>query len=67
MAAYLMFGTYSPEAMRAISSKRSDGAQEVIGKYGGEFKAAYALLGEVDLLVMADLPDMEHAMRLRRL
>ena len=63
MATYLMFGTYSPEAMRAISSKRTDEAQEVIRKYGGELKAAFALLGEVDLVVIVDLPDTEHAMQ----
>jgi uncharacterized protein with GYD domain len=63
MATYLMFGTYSPEAMRAISSKRTDEAQGVIRKYGGELKAAFALLGEVDLVVIVDLPDTEHAMQ----
>jgi hypothetical protein len=35
LAIYLMFGTCSPEAMRAISSKRTDEAQETIRKYGG--------------------------------
>jgi len=64
MATYLMFGTYSPEAMRAVSSKRTDEAQAVIRKYGGEYKAAYALLGEVDLVVIVDLPDTEHAMQI---
>lgn len=58
-----MFGTYSVDGMPAISSKRTDEAQAVIKKYGGELKAAYALLGEVDLVVIVDLPDTEHAMQ----
>jgi uncharacterized protein with GYD domain len=63
MATYIMFGTYTPEAMRAVSSKRTNEAQAVIKQCGGELKAAYALLGEVDLVVILDLPDTEHAMQ----
>lgn len=63
MAIYFMFGTYSPEAMRAVSSKRTEEAQSVIKKFGGELKSAYALLGEVDLVAIVDLPDTEHAMQ----
>ena len=63
MATFVMFGTYSPEAMRAVSSKRSDEAEAVIKKHGGELKAVYALLGEVDLVVIVDLPDTERAMQ----
>jgi uncharacterized protein with GYD domain len=63
MATYIMLGTYSPEAMRAVSSKRTEKAEALIKKNGGELKAAYALLGEVDLVVIVDLPDTEHAMQ----
>lgn len=63
MAIYVMFGTYTPEALRAVSSERSDEAQAVVKKYGGELKAVYALLGEVDLVVIVELPDTERAMQ----
>jgi len=63
MAIYLMFGTYSSEALRAISSERTDEAAAVIKEHGGELKAVYALLGEVDLVVIVDFPDIEHAMQ----
>jgi uncharacterized protein with GYD domain len=63
MATYLMFGTYSPEAMKAVSAKRTDDAMALIKKHGGEFKVGYALLGEVDLVVIVDLPDTERAMQ----
>jgi len=63
MASYLMFGKYSPEALKAVSAKRSDDAVALINEYGGEFKAGYALLGDVDLVVIVDLPDTERAMQ----
>lgn len=63
MATYVMFGKYSPEAIKAISAKRTDEALALVKKYGGEFKAGYALLGEVDLVVILDLPDTERAIQ----
>lgn len=64
MATFLMFGNYSAAALKAISAKRSDEAQALISRYGGEFRAAYALLGDVDLVVILEAPDTEHAMRI---
>lgn len=63
MATYLMFGRYSPEALSKISSKRTAGAAALIKKHGGELKAGYALLGKEDLVLVADLPDLETAMK----
>ncbi len=63
MATYLMFGKYSPESAKAISAKRTSQAADLIKKYGGEFKTGYALLGEVDLVLVVDLPDTERAMQ----
>ncbi len=63
MATYLMFGKYSLESVKAISAKRSVQAMELIKKSGGQVKAGYALLGKVDLVLVVDLPDTEHAMQ----
>ena len=63
MVTYLMFGTLTPEATKAISAQRTDESLAIIKKYGGEFKAAYALLGDVDYVVIVDLPDTERAMQ----
>lgn len=63
MGTYVMFGRYSPEALRAVTSKRTDEADAVIRKHGGELKAVYALLGELDLVVVVELPDTERAMQ----
>jgi uncharacterized protein with GYD domain len=58
-----MFGKYSPESAKAISAKRTTQATDVIKKYGGQFKTGYALLGDVDLVLVVDLPDTQRAMQ----
>ena len=63
MATYLMFGKYSLEAVKAISAKRTDEATALIKQQGGELKAGYALLGDIDLVLIVDLPDTERAMK----
>jgi uncharacterized protein with GYD domain len=63
MATYLMFGKYSSEAVKAISSKRTDRAAALIKQNGGELKGGYALLGKTDLVLIVDLPDTERAMK----
>jgi len=64
MATYLMFGKYTLEALKGISAKRTDEAQALIKQHGGTLKAAYALLGETDLVLIVDLPDNGQAMKL---
>jgi len=63
MATYLMFGKYSASAVRAISAKRTDEAAALIKQHGGKLKAGYALLGDVDLVLVVELPDTEHVMQ----
>lgn len=62
MGTYVMFGKYSIEGMKGISASRSEEAKSILRKHGGELRAAYALLGAVDLLLIADLPDTARAM-----
>jgi uncharacterized protein with GYD domain len=63
MATYFMFGKYSLEAVKAINPKRTDDAVALIRQNGGELKSGYALLGDVDLVLIVDLPDTERAMK----
>ena len=63
MATYFMFGKYSMEGMKGINPKRTDKTMEIIKQNGGEVKAAYALLGETDLVLILNLPDMASAMK----
>jgi uncharacterized protein with GYD domain len=63
MATFFMFGKYSLEGMKGISAKRTAKTFDLISKHGGEFKAGYALLGDVDLVLIVDLPDTGQAMK----
>jgi len=51
-----MFGKYSPEAIKGISSERTKKANDAILKLGGEIVAQYALLGDKDLVFIVNLP-----------
>lgn len=63
MQTYIMFGTMTQAARKAVSAKRTLDAIALIKQHGGEYKAGYALLGDVDFMVIVDLPDTEHAMQ----
>jgi uncharacterized protein with GYD domain len=63
MATFLMFGKYSAEAAKKISSKRTKDVVNLIKKFGGKVKAMYALLGERDLVFILTFPEMEQAMK----
>jgi uncharacterized protein with GYD domain len=63
MATYFMFGKYSTEGMRGISAGRTNKTLALIKKHGGEFKAGYALLGDVDLVLIVDMLDTGQAMK----
>jgi uncharacterized protein with GYD domain len=62
MATFVMFGRYSVDAMRNISAERTQDATAVIGDAGGKVQAAYALLGETDLVLVVDFPGVKEAM-----
>ena len=63
MATYLVFGQYSAEAFKGMSAERTEKAQAVVEKFGGKVNAAYALLGEKDLVIIVDFPGTEQAMQ----
>ena len=63
MPTYFMFGKYTMEGMKGISVERTDQTVALIKKNGGEFKAGYALLGEIDLILIVELPDNGQAIK----
>lgn len=63
MATFFMFGKYSSEAAKRISAERTEKAREAIEKLGGRVQEIYVLLGEYDLVIIADLPRMAEAMQ----
>jgi len=63
MTTYFMFGKYSPEAIKGVSSERTKKANDAILKLGGEIVAQYALLGDKDLVFIVNLPGLEEAIQ----
>jgi uncharacterized protein with GYD domain len=63
MATYIMFGKYSLDAVGKISARRTEQAEALIKANEGTLKAAYALLGEYDLVLIAEFPGTEQAMK----
>lgn len=63
MPTFLLFGKYSHESIKAISAERTQKATQLIADSGGSVKAGYALLGETDLVIIAEFPSNEHAMK----
>jgi uncharacterized protein with GYD domain len=63
MSTFFFFGRYSEAALKEISAKRTEKAAATVQKLGGQVKSVYALLGEHDLVIIADLPGTEQAMQ----
>ena len=63
MATFFMFGTYSLEALKEMSSERTDKIAGLISNCGGEVKSMHALLGEKDLIFIVDFQGIEQAIK----
>ena len=63
MAVFFMFGKYSSEAIKGISSDRTKKATALIEKLGGKVKSIYALLGKYDLVLIVELPSVQDIMK----
>jgi uncharacterized protein with GYD domain len=64
MDTYFFFGCYSESALKEISSKRTEKAAATFAKFGGKVKSVYALLGQHDLVIIAEVPGTEAAMQI---
>ncbi|NIR30261.1 MAG: GYD domain-containing protein [Gammaproteobacteria bacterium] len=63
MSTFFMFGDYSQESLKGISANRTEQATDVIKKLGGTVHSIHALLGEHDLVLIVDLPDVGKAVQ----
>ena len=63
MATYMMFGKYNQGIMQKISPERTEQAKELIAENGGKVKAAYALLGDKDLLFIVSFNTIKDMIR----
>ena len=62
MPIFLLFGTYTNEALQGISAERTKKAVKLIEEHGGEVQSMYAVLGEHDLVFTIIFPSAEKAM-----
>ncbi len=62
MPIFMMFGKYSAEALKGISSERTAEALELIKKNDGKVISMFAVLGEHDLVFTLDFPGLEKAL-----
>lgn len=63
MSTFFMFGRYSADSAKEISVERTRTVHRAIEEFDGKIKAIYALLGEYDLVIIAELPRMAEAMK----
>ena len=63
MATYFMFGNYSQNSVQNISAKRTADSISLIEEHGGKLTAGYALLGDIDLILIVEFPSNEDAMK----
>ena len=63
MSTFFMFGKYTPDAIRDISTERTDEAVKLIENAGGKIVSMHAVLGEYDLIILAEFPDVKEAMK----
>lgn len=63
MATFFMFGKYTLEGIKGMSSARTKKIMDIIKKAGGEVKSMHALLGEKDLVFIVDFPGNEEAIK----
>ncbi len=63
MATYFLFGKYSSDATKGMSTDRTAKANKLFEKYGGEIKSIHALLGDSDLVIIATFPGTVQVMK----
>jgi uncharacterized protein with GYD domain len=63
MSTFILFGNYSVEAFKGISSERTAKSHDLASKYGGEVKSIHALLGKDDLVVITEFPGVPEVMQ----
>jgi uncharacterized protein with GYD domain len=63
MATFFLFGKYSSDALKGMSADRTEKANQLIKKFGGEIKSIYVLLGEKNLVIIAAFPGVEQVIK----
>ncbi len=61
MSTYFLTGTYGTDAIQSISRNRTADVTKVIEDIGGKLISVYLLLGEKDLVIIAEFPGLKEA------
>jgi uncharacterized protein with GYD domain len=61
MATYFLTGTYTTKAIKSISSERTADVTKMIEDFGGKVISIYLLLGDKDLVIIAEFPGLKEA------
>jgi len=64
MTTFFMFGKYSSEALKEIHPERTRKSLKVIKAGGGRVKGMYATLGDYDLVLIVECPDLETVVKI---
>lgn len=59
----VMLGRYSLKGLEGASAQRTKKANAIVEKAGGRVESIFALLGDYDLVIVADCPSVPVAMR----
>jgi uncharacterized protein with GYD domain len=63
MGIFFMFGRYTHDSIKDISTRRTNKTKELISELGGNLISAYALMGNVDLVLIIEFPGKEEAIK----
>jgi len=63
MATFFMFGKYTLEGIKGMSTTRTKKIVNIIKKSRGKVKSMHALLGDNDLVFIVDFPGNEEAIK----
>ena len=63
MSTYFLTGTYGADAIKGISRKRTADVTKMIEDIGGKLVSVYLLLGEKDLVIIAEFPGLKEAIK----
>jgi len=63
MTTFIMMGKYTSQGVKEISFQRSQKGIEIIQRCGGKFLNGFILMGETDVLVIAEFPGINEAIK----
>lgn len=63
METYFMIGKTTTDAIRTISSNRTEKAIHMVREMGGDIVSMHALIGGIDYIIVVNFPTMREAMK----